>query len=73
MLGTGAATNAFDDIELARTFLICGCNPTENHPIVGARIKQAVQNGAKLIVVDPRRTELADYADLHLALRPGTT
>ncbi|MEW9900613.1 formate dehydrogenase subunit alpha [Chitinivorax sp. PXF-14] len=71
MLGTGAATNAFDDIEQARTFLICGCNPTENHPVVGARIKQAVRRGAQLIVVDPRRTELADYADLHLAVRPG--
>ena len=42
MLGTGAATNSFDDIEHAAAFLICGCNPTETHPIVGARIKQAV-------------------------------
>lgn len=72
MLGTGAATNSFDDIEQAGAFLICGCNPTENHPIVGARIKQAVLKGAKLIVIDPRRIELVQYADLHLALRPGT-
>lgn len=71
MLGTGAATNSFDDIERASAFLICGANPTENHPIVGARIKQAVRKGAKLIVVDPRRIELSDYADLHLAVRPG--
>ncbi|HEU4845049.1 MAG TPA: formate dehydrogenase subunit alpha [Burkholderiaceae bacterium] len=71
MLGTGAATNAFDDIEQASCFLLCGCNPTENHPIVGARIKQAVLRGAALIVVDPRRTELAEYARLHLAVRPG--
>lgn len=71
MLGTGAATNAFDDIERASAFLICGANPTENHPIVGARIKQAVRKGAKLIVVDPRRIELADYADLWLPVRPG--
>jgi formate dehydrogenase major subunit len=71
MLGTGAATNAFDDIEIAQTIMICGCNPTENHPIVGARIKQAVRNGARLIVVDPRRTELCDYADIHLPVRPG--
>lgn len=71
MLGTGAATNSFDDIERAHTFLLCGCNPTENHPIVGARIKQAVRKGAQLIVIDPRRTELAGYATLHLALRPG--
>jgi formate dehydrogenase major subunit len=72
MLGTGAATNSFDDIEHASLFMLCGCNPTENHPIVGARIKQAVRAGAGLIVIDPRRTELATCADIHLALRPGT-
>ena len=67
MLGTGAATNSFDDIEQARAFLLCGTNATENHPIVGARIKQAVLRGAKLIVIDPRKIELARYADIHLA------
>jgi formate dehydrogenase major subunit len=72
MLGTGAATSAYDDIERARTILLCGTNATENHPIVGARIKQAVLRGATLIVIDPRRIELAEYADHHLALRPGT-
>ena len=72
MLGAGLATNSFDDIEIARTILVWGANPTEDHPIVGARIKQAVRRGARLIVVDPRRIELADYADCHLALRPGT-
>ena len=72
MLGTGAATNSFDDIERARTILVCGSNTTENHPIVGARIKQAKLAGANLIVIDPRRIELADYADVHLQLKPGT-
>ncbi|HRI11823.1 MAG TPA: formate dehydrogenase subunit alpha [Verrucomicrobiota bacterium] len=72
MLGTGAATNSFDDIEHAAAFLICGCNPTENHPIVGARIKQAVLRGAKLFIIDPRETELTHYAAVHLQLRPGT-
>jgi formate dehydrogenase major subunit len=72
VLGTGAATNSFEDIEKARTILICGANPTENHPIVGARIKQAALRGAHLIVMDPRRTELTEYAAIHLALRPGT-
>ncbi|HMY72356.1 MAG TPA: formate dehydrogenase subunit alpha [Blastocatellia bacterium] len=71
-LGTGAATNCYDDIEQAKAILLCGANATENHPIIGARIKQAARNGAKLIVIDPRRIELADYADVHLALRPGT-
>jgi formate dehydrogenase major subunit len=72
MFGTGAATNSFDDIEQTRAFLLCGTNATENHPIVGARIKQAVLRGAKLIVVDPRKIELAQYADIHLPLKPGT-
>ncbi|MBK9164852.1 MAG: formate dehydrogenase subunit alpha [Acidobacteria bacterium] len=72
MLGTGAATNSFDDIELARSILICGANPTENHPIPGARMKQAVRRGTKLIIIDPRRTELTKYADVHLQLNAGT-
>src|SRR5205085_6699083 len=53
-LGTGAATNSFDDIERANTILVCGANATENHPIIGARIKQAKLRGAHLIVIDPR-------------------
>lgn len=72
MLGTGAATNSFVDIEMTQTILICGANPTENHPIAGARIKQAVLKGANLIMIDPRKTELTKYADVHLQLRPGT-
>jgi formate dehydrogenase major subunit len=72
MFGTGAATNSFDDIEQTRAFLLCGTNATENHPIVGARIKQAVLRGAKLIVIDPRKIELAQYADIHLQIKPGT-
>ncbi|MBZ5558082.1 MAG: formate dehydrogenase subunit alpha [Acidobacteriia bacterium] len=72
VLGAGLATNSFDDIEVARTILICGANATESHPVVGARIKQAVRRGARLIVIDPRRIELAEHADCHLAIRPGT-
>ena len=73
MLGTGAATNSFDDIEQARTILIAGANPTENHPVVGARIRQAARRGACVIVIDPRRTELTHEANtIHLAPRPGT-
>jgi len=72
MLGTGAATNSFADIEMTRTILVCGANPTENHPIAGARIRQAVLKGANLIIIDPRRTELTKYAGVHLQLKPGT-
>ncbi len=71
-LGTGAATNSFNDIERADTFLVIGANPTENHPVVGARIKQRVLHGSKLIVVDPRKTELAKLATIHLQILPGT-
>ncbi|HEX6731106.1 MAG TPA: formate dehydrogenase subunit alpha [Pyrinomonadaceae bacterium] len=72
MLGTGAATNSYNDIELAQTILLCGANATENHPIIGARIKQAALKGADLIVIDPRKTELAQYATIHLQCSPGT-
>jgi formate dehydrogenase major subunit len=72
LFGTGAATNCFDDIERAATIVVAGCNPTENHPIVGSRIRQAARRGAKLIVIDPRRIDLAAIADVHLAVRPGT-
>lgn len=72
MLGTGAATNSYNDLEVASTIFVIGSNPNENHPIVGERIKQAVRAGAKLIIADPRRIELAKMADVHLQLRPGT-
>ena len=73
MLGAGAATNGFDDIELARTILVAGANPTENHPVVGARIRQAARRGAQLIVIDPRHIELSrEPHAVHLAPHPGT-
>lgn len=72
MLGTGAATNSYDDIELAAGFLVVGANPLENHPVLGARIRQQVRRGAALVVIDPRRTALAEIADVHLPLRAGS-
>lgn len=69
--GTGAATNSLADIELADLVMVVGANVTEAHPVTGARIRQAVLRGARLVVVDPRRTELAAMADVHLRLRPG--
>ena len=72
MLGTGAATNSFDDIEKAQTFLVFGANPLENHPIVGARIRQQVlRGGARLIVADPRKTELAGLAQISSGAAAG--
>jgi len=72
MLGTGAATNSYNDLELAETILVVGSNPLENHPIVGDRIRQAVLHGAKLIVLDPRAIELTQIATVHIPLKPGT-
>ena len=70
--GMSGATGSFDDIESAEVALIIGANPTQGHPVVGARIKQAAIKGLKLITADPRRIELADYGQLHLGNRPGT-
>ena len=52
--------------------MLIGSNPEEAHPVVGMQIRQAVQNGTRLIVVDPRDIGLTQYADIHLKLRPGT-
>jgi formate dehydrogenase major subunit len=71
-LGTGAGTNSFQDVEKSKLLMIVGANPTEAHPVFGSRIKQAVLKGAQLIVLDPRNTELANLADLHLPLKPGS-
>ena len=59
--GLSGATGSFDDIEAAEVALLIGVNPTQGHPVVGARIKQAAIKGLKLITADPRRIELADY------------
>ncbi len=72
VFGTGAATNSFSDIPFAELIMVVGSNPTEAHPVVGAQIKQQILKGNKLIVIDPRKTELVQYADVHLQLRPGS-
>ena len=71
-LGSGAMTNSIDDIEKADLIVIFGCDPTENHSVLGGRIIRAKMAGAKLLVVDPRLTRLARLADLHLQLQLGT-
>jgi formate dehydrogenase major subunit len=71
-LGSGAMTNPIDDLTSADLILVVGSDTTENHPIIGARILEAKVRGARLVVVDPRRIRLAEFADLHLQLRLGT-
>ena len=77
--GSGAMTNSFDDItEKAAAFFVIGSNTTEQHPVFGSRLRQAVlHRGTKLIIADPRRIDLAEFAQpqyggLHLRHRPGT-
>jgi formate dehydrogenase major subunit len=74
--GTSAGTQDFDSVEDTDVMLVIGCNPTDAHPVFGSRMKQRLREGAKLIVVDPRRTDLVRsphiQAEHHLPLRPGT-
>ncbi len=71
--GTGAATNSIDDLKDTNCIMVIGANPTDAHPVTGAKLKQfAMKSDNVSIVIDPRRTELAKYATHHLALRPGT-
>jgi formate dehydrogenase major subunit len=74
--GTSAGTQDFDSVEQTDVVLIIGCNPTDGHPVFASRLKKRLRQGAKLIVVDPRRTDIVRTphveAQVHLPLRPGT-
>ncbi|MBL7923433.1 MAG: formate dehydrogenase subunit alpha [Bacteroidia bacterium] len=70
--GTGAATNSIVDLKYTDCIMVIGANPTDAHPVTGAKLKQFAMKGKPTIVIDPRRTELARYATHHLQLRPGT-
>ncbi len=72
--GSGAMSNTMRDVaEQAQAFLVIGSNTTEQHPVFGSMLRQAVyQRGAKLIVADPRSIDLTEFAVLHLRHKPGT-
>jgi formate dehydrogenase major subunit len=74
--GTSAGTQDFDSVEDSDVMLVIGANPTDGHPVFASRMKKRLREGAKLIVIDPRRTDLVRSphieADFHLPLRPGT-
>lgn len=72
MIGRGAMSNSIAELEDASLILAAGTNTTESHPVLSLRIKKAVSRGAKLIVVDPRRIELTDFASRWLQLKVGT-
>ena len=71
--GSGAMTNSIGEFENADLFLVTGSDTTEQHPLIGSRIINAFNDrGAKLIVVDPRKIELAKYATIYMAQDNGT-
>jgi formate dehydrogenase alpha subunit len=71
--GSGAMTNTIAELEQAEVILVTGSNTTETHPVIATYIKRALKyNQTKLIVIEPRRIELAKYADLWLAPKNGT-
>ena len=74
--GTSAGTQDFDSVEQSDVIIVIGANPTDAHPVFASRMKKRLRAGAKLIVIDPRRTDLVKSAhikaDHHLPLRPGT-
>jgi formate dehydrogenase major subunit len=74
--GTSAGTQDFKSIDSCDVIVVIGANPTEAHPVFASRMKRRMREGAKLIVIDPRRTEIVRSphveADYHLQLHPGT-
>ena len=72
-LGSGATSNSYVDYEEAGCLVIIGSDANSNHPVAASRMRRAVvERGAKLIIINPRRIEMCDYADLWLRPRPGT-
>ncbi|MFZ7132680.1 MAG: formate dehydrogenase subunit alpha [Eubacteriales bacterium] len=71
-LGSGAMTNSIKEVLNSDVIFVSGSNTTETHPVIGAHIKRAKANGAKLIVAEPREIDLAKHADLFLQIKPGT-
>lgn len=74
--GTSAGTQTFKSVEQADVIMVIGANPTDGHPVFASRMKKRLREGAKLIVVDPRRIDIVKsphvQASHHLQLKPGT-
>ena len=70
--GSGAMTNSIDEIKDAACIFAIGSNTSEAHPLIGWRVRTAKDKGAKLIVCDPRKIDIARYADIHIQHYPGT-
>ena len=72
IFGSGAMSNSIDEIKDSACLFVIGTNPTASYPVIGLRIIEAVKNGAKLIVADPRNIDLCKHADIVLNQIPGT-
>jgi formate dehydrogenase major subunit len=72
MIGSGAVSNPVQDVAEADVIIVIGANPTENHPVAATFMKNAVKNGKTLIVMDPRRNNLAAHASHVLQFKPDT-
>jgi formate dehydrogenase major subunit len=74
--GTSAGTQNFDSVEQCDVAILIGANPHSAHPVFASRLRKRLREGARLIVIDPRRIEMVEYphvkADYHLPLLPGT-
>ncbi len=70
--GSGAMTNSINEIQKAGSLFAIGTNTTAAHPVIAAKMKEAVRNGAKLIVANPKEIELCKFADIFLQQKPGT-
>ena len=71
-MGSGATSNSYVDYEEAGCLLIVGADASANHPVIAIRFRRAMSRGARIIVVNPKRIELCNQADLWIANRPGT-
>jgi formate dehydrogenase alpha subunit len=71
-MGSGATSNSYRDYEDAGCLLIVGADASANHPVIAVRFRRAMVRGARIVVVNPKRIELCDQADLWIQNRPGT-
>jgi formate dehydrogenase major subunit len=72
MIGSGAVSNPFSDVQHSDVFIVIGANPPVNHPVAATFMKNAIDRGAKLIHIDPRATELSRFATHSFQFRPST-
>ena len=71
-IGSGAVSNQVEDVKHAEVFMVIGSNPTTNHPVAATFMKNAIRDGKKLILLDPRKTQISRHATHHLQFNAST-